>query len=463
MAGKQAFTLISLFLPWILMGGCSHFGHYPVNEPLDKYKPGYGYIFQNMVPPDNSEEFLLILAFSGGGTRAAAFSFGVLEELRATQVTLDGRRRNLLDEVDAISSVSGGSFTAAYYGLFGNRIFEDFEGRFLKKNIQWALAARIFLNPINWFRLASPYFDRSDLVAEYYDEHVFERKTFGDFLERKGPIVLINATDMSKGTRLTFHQAFFDALCSDLSKFPVARACAASSAVPGVLAPITLRNYAGRCGYTVPPYFEKVSTDYRQREMRENLMAVLDSNEKPYFHLIDGGVADNLGLRAIEESISAVGDMWTTLKLSGREKVRKVVFVVVNAEKRVDDRWDKIEFVPPFAAMLSSYASIAISRYNMETVALLRESFERWTREIRTGRCPPGQLSTEPGSCGDITFYLVEVKFGNLEDPTERSYMDKLPTSFRLKREQVDKLREAARRLLRKSEDFQRLLRDLQR
>ena len=463
MAGKQAFTLISLFLLWILMGGCSHFGHYPVNEPLDKYAPGYGYISQNMVSPDKSEELLVILAFSGGGTRAAAFSYGVLEELRATQVTLDGQRRSLLDEVDAISAVSGGSFTAAYYGLFGDRIFEDFEGRFLKKNIEGALAARVFLNPINWLRMASPYFDRTDLVAEYYDEHVFERKTFGDFLKRKGPIVLINATDMSKGTRLTFHQAFFDALCSDLSKFPVARACAASSAVPGILAPITLRNYAGRCGYPVPPYFEKASTDYRQREIRENLMAVLDSNEKPYFHLIDGGVSDNLGLRAIEESVSAVGDMWTTLKLSGREKVRKVVFVVVNAEKRADDRWDKIEYVPPFAAMLSSYSSIAISRYNLETVALLRESFERWTGEIRTGRCPPGQISTQPGSCGDITFYLVEVKFGNLEDPAERSYMDKLPTSFRLKDEQVDKLREAARTLLKKSEHFQRLLRDLER
>ena len=325
MASKQAFTLISLFLPWILMGGCSHFGHYPVNDPLDKYKPGYGYTFQNMVPTDNSEELLLILTFSGGGTRAAAFSYGVLEELRATQVTLDGRRRSLLDEVDAISSVSGGSFTAAYYGLFGNRIFEDFEDRFLKKNIQWALEARVFLNPINWFRLASPYFARSDLAAEYYDEHVFERKTFGDFLKRKGPIVLINATDMSKGTRLTFHQVFFDALCSDLSEFSVARACAASSAFPGLLTPITLRNYAGRCGYPVPPYIniEEVSTDYRHKEMRENLMAVLDSNEKPYFHLIDGGVVDNLGLRAIEESVSTVGDMWTTLKLSGQNRWTK--------------------------------------------------------------------------------------------------------------------------------------------
>lgn len=462
MAPKQSLIFIGIFLLWVFAGGCGHFGHYPVNDPLAKFQPGYGYIAQNIKAPENSEELLLILSFSGGGTRAAAFSYGVLEELRATDVTLEGRKRRLVDEVDIISGVSGGSFTAAYFGLFGERTFEDFESRFLKKNIQRALGIRVFLNPVNWFRLSSPYFDRSDLAAEYYDENVFDRKTFGDFLQGKGPIVFINATDMAKGTRLTFHQKFFDGICSDLLKFPVARACAASSAVPGLLSPITLKNYAGRCGYTLHPLFKGVSLDYRQREMRENIISVLDSKEKPYFHLIDGGVADNLGLRAIEESISAVGNMWTAMKMTGREKVHKVVFFIVNAEKRVDDSWDKIEYVPPFAAMLSSYSSIAISRYNLETVALLRESFERWTREIREGRCPAGQISMDPGACGDINFYLAEVKFANLEDPAERSYMDKLPTSFSLKPEQVDKLRDAARLLLRKSEGFQKLLRDLE-
>jgi len=119
---------------------------------------------------------------------------------------------------------------------------------------------------------------------------------------------------------------FFDAICSDLSKFSVARACAASSAVPGVFSPISVRNYAGTCGYTLPSYFDTPCLDYRQKEMRANLTAMLDSKEKPYFHLIDGGVADNLGLRAIEETVSSVGDAWTTMKMAGKEKVRKVVF-----------------------------------------------------------------------------------------------------------------------------------------
>ena len=121
---------------YAVTAGCSHFGRYPVNAPLEKFTPDYGYIAHNMGPEGNSEEILLILSFSGGGTRAAAFSYGVLEELRATEVTFDGKKRRLLDEVDMISGVSGGSFTAAYFGLFGDRIFEDYESRFLKKNVE---------------------------------------------------------------------------------------------------------------------------------------------------------------------------------------------------------------------------------------------------------------------------------------------------------------------------------------
>lgn len=458
---ERRVAILSLLLFAAVGTGCSHFGHYPVNAPLAKHEPGYGYIAQNMRPEGNSEELMLILSFSGGGTRAAAFSYGVLEELRATEVTLEGRKRRLLDEVDMISGVSGGSFTAAYFGLFGDRIFEDYEARFLKKSIQGDLTRSVFFNPVNWFRLSSPFFDRSDLAAEYYDEHVFDGKTFGDMLARKGPMVLINATDMTTGERITFHQIFFNAICSDLSKFPVARACAASSAVPGLLTSLTIKNYAGSCGFALSPVVDPDTQSYRQREMRENIDRVLDAKRKAYFHLIDGGVADNLGLRAIEETVDAVGNIWKVMQLTGREKVRKIVFVVVNAETKIESKWDTVEYMPPLAEMLSNYSTIAIVRYNRETMAVLQESFGRWAYQIRTGRCPPGQVSREPGSCGDIQFYLVDVRFENLGDEAEGEYLAKLPTSFRLPGEDVDRLKTAAHKILAESADFQKLLKDL--
>jgi NTE family protein len=441
--------------------------HYPVNKPLGQVDPQAGYRGRNLTDPENDDQLLLLLTFSGGGTRAAAFSYGVLETLRDTPVQVHGRERRLLDEVDWISGVSGGSFTAAYYGLFRDRIFEDFEARFLKKDVQGDITRATLFNPINWGKLVSAYYDRSDLAADYYDEHVFEGKTFGDLLARKEPMIVINATDMVHGTRFSFIQDVFDAICSDLSTFPVARACAASSAVPLVLSPITLRNHAGKCGFQLPPAIAQAmqpprDVTSRRLDLANNMMPFLDSKKKPYIHLVDGGVADNLGLRAALERITLMGDTWTTLKYARMENVHKIVFVVVNAETEIDDKWDRWEKVPPFGAMLDSYSSIAIERYNMETISLLSESFPRWANEIRRGRCGSGPVSTGPGSCGDIEFYLVQVRFDASNDEAERSFLKRLPTSFVLKPEEVDKLRDAARRILSESGEFQRFLRDLQ-
>ena len=409
---------------------------------------------------------LLLLSFSGGGTRAAAFSYGVLEALRDTPVSIRGRQRRLLDEVTWISGVSGGSFTAAYYGLFGDRIFEDFETRFLKKNIEGDLVRGTLFNPVNWVKFFSGSYGRSDLAAEYYDKNLFDGKTFGDILARKGPMIVINATDMVHGTRISFIQDAFDVICSDLANFPVASACAASSAVPIILTPITLQNYAGKCGYQMPKVLAEVmnppkDVSLRRFDLANNMMPFLDSKEKPYIHLVDGGVADNLGLRAVLERVTLMGDVWTTLKYAQQENVHKVVFVVVNAETEIDTKWDRFANVPPFGAMLESYSSIAITRYNVETVALLSESFKGWAEDIRKQRCGSGKISTEPGSCGDIEFYLVQVKFDALADAAESSYLKRLPTSFALKPEQVDQLRDAARRILAESKEFQRLIRDL--
>ena len=459
---KRVFrSCASSFFVTLLAIGCAH---YPINQPIKEVHPNAGYRAAQIKDPENSDHMLLFLTFSGGGTRAASLSYGVLEELKKTEVVIDGKRRRLLDEVDGISSVSGGSFTAGYYGLFGDRIFEDFESKFLKKNIQGDLVLGV-LNPFNWFKIFSGTFGRSDLSAEYYDKHIFEGKTFGDMAARNGPVIIINATDMSYGTRIGFTQDAFDLICSDLSHYPVARAAAASSAVPMALTPITLRNYAGTCGYKIPERYEKTmeggAVSERQFYLANNFSVYLDSEKKRYIHLVDGGVADNLGLRAILDRIIGRGSVWESIKGAPAEKVQKVVLIVVNAETEPDKKWDRIESIPPFAAMASSYSSIGIERYNQETLALLKESVKLWADEIKTQRCKGEAVSAAPGSCGDVQFYIVEVKFDALKDEMEQMYFKRLPTSFKLTPEQVDKLRDVAHRLLDESEEFQSLFRDL--
>ena len=126
--GGTAFAWLSL----VLLSGLGCATWRPVNVRLAQVDPDHGY--RPALPSQHREpgRIWLTLAFSGGGTRAAALAYGVLEALRDTEIVIDGERLRLLDEVDTISGVSGGSFPAAYYGLFGDQIFEDFEQRFLK-------------------------------------------------------------------------------------------------------------------------------------------------------------------------------------------------------------------------------------------------------------------------------------------------------------------------------------------
>lgn len=468
---KNRFLYLSaiFFLATLGAGGCAH---YPVNPFLKECSPHTGYRLKNLNQDNKSDSLLLFLTFSGGGTRAASLAYGVLEELAGTEILLEGRKHSLLDEVDAISGVSGGSFTAAYYGLFGRRIFEDFTNRFLKRNVQRELFEEII--PLdNWFRLLSANFGRSDLAAEYYDEHIFEGGTFGDIEARGGPLIFINATDLTLGTYFTFTQEMFDAICSDISRFPVARAVAASSAVPVILTPITLYNFAGSCNYQAPAWIQKTweepAVSHRQLQQAINLRSYLDPQRKPYIHLIDGGMADNLGLRAAVDQMNVTGDIWSSLQYLGLANTRKVVLILVNAETEAGSRPDHVERTLRSGQVLKSVTHIPISRYNFETVELAKEYFKQWAEEIRTQRCgiPKNSdrnqpLYAEPDSCGDIQFYMIEVDFDSLPDRSERSYFKSLPTSFHLPPEAVDRLHAVGRRILKNSPEFQRLLRNLQ-
>jgi NTE family protein len=69
------------------------------NDPLVVVDPNEGY--RPNIPGQHRDagHLYLIVAFSGGGTRAAALAYGVLEELRDTEVVIRGERKRMLDEV----------------------------------------------------------------------------------------------------------------------------------------------------------------------------------------------------------------------------------------------------------------------------------------------------------------------------------------------------------------------------
>jgi len=459
-------VVLALLLAFI---GCAH---YPVNARLDRYDESTGYRFHNLSSTDNSDSLFIILAFSGGGTRAAALAYGVLEQLKNTEIVWEGAKKRLLDEVDVISSVSGGSFTAAYYALYGDRIFKDFDARFLKKDVQGDLQERLY-SPYNWYRLASPTFDRIDIAAEYYDEQLFDHRTFGDLFRRgKRPFILINATDMTQGARFDFTQDQFDLLCSDLSGFPLARAVAASSAFPVLLSPITVNNFAGSCQYKEPLWVANAFSDRdfttRRYDRAARLRSYLDAADRPYIHLLDGGIADNIGLRGPLYSVTSTDSPWSVLRLVNMNKVRKIVFIVVNAKTEPATDLDKKESAPNLDKVLMTVANVPMDNYSFDTIELMKQSLQQWEKDIKSRQdceailrtsCPGASLPGE--DLPRVLFYPIVIGFDGIKDEEERNFFKNLPTTFKLPAESVDRLRTVGATLLTASPNYQKLLKDL--
>jgi NTE family protein len=450
------------------LGGCAT---RPVNAPIKEIRPNQGYQYQSRLQHPANHDNVVILAFSGGGTRAAAFSYGVLETLRRTEIVGPDGTHRLIDEVDFITGVSGGSFTALAYGLYGDKLFDDYEKRFLKRDVQGELISRV-LNPTRWGALSSTGWGRSELAAQLYDELLFGGATFADLDPARGPLIAVSATDLSTGSRLNFEQSFFDILCSDLGTVPLSRAAAASSAVPVILSPVTIDNYGGTCDYRPPTWvglFDDPATmprpAARASARLKELQSYGDSVHRPYLHLVDGGVSDNLGLRGVLDIIETVEALHSVGQPTSLDRVRRIVIVVVDSRSSPKIQWDESENAPGSIPILLQSSGVPIAAYSSDTVELLRDIKARWQvmRRIRDSRA--FTANKDPALQGvvntlDIDLYIVDVSFKALTDDKEFDYLNDLPTSFVLPGAAVDRLRAAAGTIILASPEFQRLLKD---
>ncbi|WP_455279685.1 patatin-like phospholipase family protein [Cupriavidus necator] len=454
----------------LLLGGCAS---RPVNPPLAHADPATGYRYTTRPHYSTTNENLVILAFSGGGTRAAAFSYGVLEFLRNTEVVGPrGIKSRLLDHVGVVTGVSGGSFTALAYGLYGDKLFDDYEQRFLKRDVQGEITFRT-LNPAYWPSLWSGGWGRSELAADLYDEILFNGATFGDLNRGQGPFIIASATDISTGARLPFTQTTFDVLCSDLNGVRLSRAAAASSAVPVVLTPVTLNNYGGNCGY-VPPDWVKPFIDAADpprpaaratRHLKEEA-ELGDSVNRPYIHVVDGGVSDNLGMRAVLDALELMEALHLVGQPTPLDHTRRIVVFVVNSLSTPKTAWDKSESSPGTLQILVKATGVPIDHYSYEATELLKDSQARWhsMRQVRQSSAFKANKDAAVATTlrtPDATIYAIDVSFAQLADKAELAYLNELPTSFSLPPEAVDRLRAAAGKIILASPDFQRLLRDV--
>lgn len=417
------------------------------NRPLSEYRPGAGY-GANLANSQSQDDLRIVLLFSGGGTRAAALAYGVLEELRRTKVEVSGKPAMALDYVSSISSVSGGSFTAAYYGLFGDRIFDDFEDRFLRRNIDARLALNL-VRPIEFMRIALTGYTRSDMAVDLYDRELFDGATFADLEVADGPTLSINSTDLDIGGVFSFVQEDFNLICSDLSKMRVAQAATASSAVPGIFAPLLLENFSGTCGMPEPEWIANGLDNPRHSRRRHHeaidKATYLDRKSRPYITLVDGGVADNIGARRLISEVVRVGDVTQFSEVTGAEVPRNIVYVIVNAQVGGKKEKRQKPKLPSMAGVLNLVSGASIYRYNFETIELLREKVQQWSALLGEAGQP-------------MNAAVVEVAFEYLPDANERAFFNQVETSFNLDDVTVDRLIEVGGRLLRDSPDFQEFL-----
>ncbi len=462
--GSAVLRQLSVFAVALLLAGCAT---RPIVPPLKQYEPGAGYRWANRPAlPDNDQQTLLILAFSGGGTRAAAFSYGVLEELRRTSVGVPTARRTMLSEVDLISSVSGGSFTALAYALKGDALFVDYEREFLTRNVEGELLKRLF-DPVTWPSTLSSGFGRSELAEQYYDDILFHGATFADLIAKPTPTAMASATDIATGLRWTFNQSNFDVICSDLSKMRLARAAAASSAVPVVLSPVTIDNYGGRCAYVDPPWIlsaikarTRAWAGNRELQRYRDLQAYQNAAARPYIHLVDGGLSGNLGVTGIVEQLQELEASARFRSEVGVERLRRVAIVIVNSVTAPDFGYSKREAAPSALELLMQAVSVPIDRYSYESVDALEDVVTEWQLrrklEVDTMR-----LKGQPVPSDAITpleFSVINVSFDALNDPVEREYLLNLPTSLSLPPEAIDRLRAAAGKILRESVVYRKLV-----
>jgi len=418
---------------------------------------------------NNDPSTFFVLSFSGGGTRAAALSYGVLEEINRYQFEVGGEQRRLIDEIDVITGVSGGSFTALSYALYKDRLFEEYETRFLKRDVQGALVRRSFFNPFNWFKLWSGNYGRSELAAEYYDEILFEGATFSDLIKLGGPVSIATGTALSTGARLAFFQNDFDMICSDLGTVHLSRAAATSSAVPVALSPVTFNNYGGNCNYRYPAWVEDARETRNDANHSDRALAryremkvFQDSKNHPYIHMVDGGVADNLGVRGVLEALDELDFSGGFRQQKDYGGINQIFLIVVNAESNAPNNWDSKQTPPNSIKQTLQSSGVPISRYTFETVELMKELVQKTSSQrdldIAEARLAGATKAEAEAQFPKVEMLVFDVSFNAIEDDAERLYFQSLPTSFKLEDEEVDKLRDIAGFLLRQSPVYQDVL-----
>ena len=435
-------ALASICVAAVLAGCATPAFNRATNEPWKEGAPTVGF------GGDLIRENSIVLAFSGGGLRAAAFTHGALTALESVKTP----QGDLLDEVAIISSVSGSSLASAYYGLFGREGLHRFREEVLLYRFEESMRLSLY-NPANLVRLLGSGLNTREDFGELLDHQVFHGATFADLYRRPRPSIRIHATDLYHRVPFQFISPLFDVLCSDLSSYHVADAVAASMAVPLVFAPTVVRTYPESC----PPMPREADSLHTLAQTSKSLAAIARAistyrdGHVRYIKLGDGGLTDNYAVSIMTTQRIVFGTPYAPLTAKDAVQVRLLLLIVGDASRGPDGDWLDREEGPAGIDLALAATDAAVDSSAHRAADAFDNMIEGWHRSVVAFRCG---LSPEEArnlgapadwDCRDVKFTVSHLSMENLESPY-RERIQAIPTRLTLDAAQIDDAIEGGRR-----------------
>jgi NTE family protein len=454
----------------IMLGGCAtSVRNDPINIPLlasatEVISPG-----KDVEP--HYEDALIGLSFSGGGTRAAAFSYGVLsafEEIQLPHVKKSADATALIDRIDFVSGVSGGSIIAAYYALKKRAALRDFREHFLLRDAEEAIDTD--LNLLSLARGLAGGVNDSTRFPRWLDQNLFQGATFGQLQTGRRPSLWINASDIYNRTAFIFGRTTFGALCSDLKSYPLANAVAASAAVPVVFAPVVIQTYPGQCNVPLPEWLERVRNDPDESPVLRSFadaIARYRNGEMKYVKLLDGGLVDNYGLIGFTLARLTSKTPYGPLTPKEAVKLRRALFLVVDAGRAPGGKWVETVEGPAGPELVMAAVDTTVGASSAGSFTAFETITDDWADNLVRWRCRLSaterqRYGTGPGwNCRDVKIFVGRISFEQL-GPERAAALGAAPTRFKLPPQMVDALIAGGRDALKASPVFQKFLRSME-
>ncbi|HEU0156978.1 MAG TPA: patatin-like phospholipase family protein [Stellaceae bacterium] len=456
-----------LLILWLL-AGCA--GTHFENTPL---QAGDGNPDRRSILPANPDRPVILMTFSGGGSRAAALAEAVLREMAATSYLGDDGRHVLTEDVKLVSSVSGGSVTAGWFGLHRSPGHWDgdldtLRTDFLVEDNMKALELDV-VNPVTWFGMVTGKVTAIEALERLFNERLFHDQPLAALNQRGKPYIVLNATDMAGGQSFAMVPRRFDDVCSKYDTLPIASAVAASAAFPVLLTPVSFINYSVGCqgqvrnGSWVKNDLSNPYTAYLNLPEYRDARYTNDLRHGPnafrnidYLYFLDGGLADNLGTQSLRAALIAPYDDAGILRAINEGRIRRLAVIVVNARADPPNKLYQQRQQPDLINQIEAVSSVPIDANTANSQTALSALLGELAQAAATGS----------GKFGGMSVYGITVDYDQIpvDTPAHRALRDRaktVPTRWSLTPAQLQVTEEAGRFLLRRHPCWRALLADL--